>query len=181
MAPNRVYYSHSGSLEETASWFSSNTEYTGHCSVGDIDDDGYPDFAVADFIGYDGFSTGNRSHVYMNNGGILSTTPDWTTDDSIYTFSCAFGDADGDGDLDLAFATGESYNGILQNNLIYYNVDGVWQTSPGWQSAAGTAFRKDGHDGYGQSGHFIYIFRDLLGRAGKVAVQEAGDAQQKAG
>ncbi|MBN2227338.1 MAG: VCBS repeat-containing protein [candidate division Zixibacteria bacterium] len=139
MAPNRVYYSHSGNLETTSSWQSANAEYSGHCSVGDVNDDGYPDFAVADYIGSGGFSTGNRSHVYLNNGGFLSTTPDWTTGDSIYTFSCAFGDADGDGDLDLAFATGEPYNGILQNNLIYYNIDGVLQSTPGWQSVAGTA------------------------------------------
>ncbi|UCD16677.1 MAG: VCBS repeat-containing protein, partial [Candidatus Zixiibacteriota bacterium] len=139
MASNRVYMSHYGILETTASWVSDNAEYTGHCSVGDVNDDGFPDFAVADYIGAYGFSTGNKSHIYLNDNGWLHTTPGWTAYDSIYTFSCAFGDADGDGDLDLAFATGEPYNNILQNDRIYYNVDGQMQITPGWESDQGTA------------------------------------------
>lgn len=138
LARNTIYISDNGTLPASASWFSDNYDYSGHCAVGDINDDGWPDFAVANFLGNQGFSTPNHSHLYLNAGGLPNTSPDWLTGDSIYSFSCAFGDADGDGDLDLAFATGESYGDQKYNDRIYYNVDGTLQALPGWQSTAAT-------------------------------------------
>jgi hypothetical protein len=132
-AQNFVYISHYGSLPGTASWYSSNQEYSGHCSVGDVDDNGYPDFAVANLIG-DGWSQ-LQSNMYLNFGGILSKNPDWYTDDVMNTFSCAFGDVDGDGDLDLAFAAGQGYGGPKLRARVYYNVNGTLESLPGWQSA----------------------------------------------
>jgi hypothetical protein len=137
-ARNTIYLSAYGTLPGSASWFSANYEYSGHCAVGDIDDNGYPDFAVANYLGSSGFSTPNRSNLYLNFNGSPNTSPDWYTGDSIYSFSCALGDADGDGDLDLAFATGEGYSAQKQKDLIYFNVNGTLQTSPGWQSASTT-------------------------------------------
>ena len=32
--------------------------------------------------------------LYLNNAGTLSSNPDWVSGDLVYTFSCAFGDAD---------------------------------------------------------------------------------------
>ncbi len=138
LASNTIYLSDNGTLPTSATWFSDNQEYSGHCAVGDINDDGRPDFAVANYLGSDGFSTANLSNLYYNNDGLPNTSPDWYTGDSIYTFSCAYGDADGDGDLDLAFATGDGYNDINITDRIYYNVDGVLESLPGWQSAAGS-------------------------------------------
>jgi len=138
ISPNMIYISDSGTLPEAASWFSSNNEYSGHCDVGDVDDDGWPDFAVANLLGANGFSSANYSNLYFNDNGQMLSDPGWYTGDSIYTFSCAFGDADGDGDLDLAFATGEGYNEIDITDRIYFNVDGQLQSSPGWQSAFGS-------------------------------------------
>jgi PKD repeat protein len=134
MAQNSVYISDKGVLPASASWLSANYEYSGHAAVGDINDDGWPDFAVSNFLGSDGFSTPNLSNLYLNDNGILHTSPDWYSGDSMYTFSCALGDADGDGDLDLAFATGEPYNHINTGDCIYYNVGGIFQSSPGWTS-----------------------------------------------
>ena len=134
LASNTVYISQYGILPGGASWFSANAEYSGHCAVGDIDDDGFPDFAVANYLGTGGFSTAGLSNLYFNSNGLPHTTPDWYTGDSIYSFSCALGDVDGDGDLDLAFATGEGYYTKKQRDLIYFNVNGVLQTVPGWQS-----------------------------------------------
>jgi len=134
LASNTIYISQYGTLPGGASWFSTNAEYSGHCAVGDIDDDGFPDFAVANYLGTGGFSTAGLSNLYFNSNGLPHTTPDWYTGDSIYSFSCALGDVDGDGDLDLAFATGEGYYTKKQRDLIYFNVNGVLQTVPGWQS-----------------------------------------------
>lgn len=138
ISPNTIYISNNGTLPASASWFSDNPEYSGHCAVGDINDDGWPDFAVANFLGWQGFSTANHSNLYLNSGGVINNSPDWYTGDSIYTFSCAMGDADGDGDLDLAFATGEPYYDKTFTDRIYYNVDGTLQSLPGWESAAAT-------------------------------------------
>lgn len=137
-ARNTIYISVYGVLPSNASWFSANYEYSGHCAVGDIDDNDYPDFAVANYLGAGGFSTPNRSNLYLNFNGLPNTSPDWYTGDSIYSFSCALGDADGDGDLDLAFATGEGYTVKKQKDLIYFNINGSLQTSPSWQSASVT-------------------------------------------
>ncbi|MFH1374128.1 MAG: FG-GAP-like repeat-containing protein [bacterium] len=138
LAANAIYLSDYGSLSTTsASWYSSNVEYSGHCAVGDIDDDGRPDFAVANYLGEDRFATAGLSNLYYNSTSLPNTTPDWYTD-SIYTFSCALGDIDGDGDLDLAFATGEGYNTIKERDLVYINVNGTFQTVPGWQSTSPT-------------------------------------------
>lgn len=135
MAQNFVYLSMYGQLAPTgAQWYSSNAEYSGHCAVGDVNDDGYPDLAVANFLGSGGFSTPNLSNLYYNSGGILNKYPDWYSGDSAYSFSCAFGDPDGDGDLDLAVANGVGYINNKQSDYIYFNNDGVIQTAPGWQS-----------------------------------------------
>jgi len=135
LASNTIYLSHYGSLPSSASWYSSNAEYSGHCAVGDIDDDGWVDFAVANYLGSEGFSTANYSNLYLNAGYLPNHAPDWYNADSIYTFSCAMGDADSDGDLDLAFATGDAYSSVYTPERVYYNIGGSLQTLPGWQSA----------------------------------------------
>ena len=135
LASNTIYFSKYGSLPSAASWYSSNAEYSGHCAVGDIDDDGFVDFAVSNYLGSDGFSTANYSNLYLNPDGTPNHSPDWYNADSIYTFSCAMGDADGDGDLDLAFATGDAYTSVYTPERIYFNVSGSIETLPGWQSA----------------------------------------------
>ncbi len=138
LARNYVYISDEGVLPTVATWESSDQKYSGHCAVGDFDDNGFPDMAVANYIGTGGFSTAELSGIYYNEGGLLDTNQGWMTD-SMYSFSCSMGDVDGDGDLDLAFATGDGYTNVLTPERVYINNDGVFGSSPGWLSAAHTS------------------------------------------
>lgn len=123
-----------GGLPVTPSWQSGDVDYHGHLSIGDVDQDGWPDVAVSVFLGAGGFGDLGKVKLYRNLGGVLESTPSWQSADRFYSFSCDLGDADGDGDLDLAVAVGEAYYGAPAPNRVYYNTGGVLQTSPGWQS-----------------------------------------------
>jgi hypothetical protein len=131
-APNFVYFNYNGRLDTTAGWVSANSEFSGHCSAGDIDKDGYPELAVSNYIDYDWKRI--VIQLYDNVNGSLSASPVWSSADSMYSFACAFGDADGDGDLDLAVACGEAYYRHYEHNRIYYNYNGVLETTPSWIS-----------------------------------------------
>ncbi len=132
-----VYYNTgSGNFPSIPDWQSSDIDYHGHLDVGDVNADGYPDVAVSVYIGPSGFSTPGKVKLYLNNNGTLSSNPDWVSGDQLYTFSCAFGDADGDGDLDLAVAGGESYTNKLEQPRIYYNISGMLESLPSWKATA---------------------------------------------
>lgn len=134
-----VYYNDgTGKLPTTPGWQSADIDYHGHLSTSDVNGDGYPDVAVSVYIGAAGFSQKGYVKLYMNDHGTLEATPSWRSKDSAYTFSCAFGDANGDGRPDLAVACGESYGNRAEQDRIYYNRDGVLDTIPGWKSAGAT-------------------------------------------
>ncbi len=136
-APNLAYYNANGIMPDSAGWQSQNLAYSGHCDLGDYDSDGYPELAVANYISL-GWEP-ELLEIYENSNGTLEPVPSWQSDDSLYAFRLAWGDADGDGDLDLAVATGEAYHDQYRPNYIYYNINGVLQTSPGWMSADSNA------------------------------------------
>ena len=138
-AENTAYYQQDWQLPSFPTWTSTNPEYSGHCAGGDINDDGYVDFVVANFLGENRFASPSRMNLYLNGNGYLPTSPSWLSADSFYSFSCALGDVDGDGDLDLAVATGEPYNSVFEQDRVYFNINGTFQTLPGWQSAALTS------------------------------------------
>ena len=120
LASNYVYFNYGDSLETCHGWRSTNQQYSGHSALGDVNQDGYLDFAVSNYI-----SPGWKAstvQLYLNSTGMLAATPSWQSVDSMHSFACAFGDADGDGDLDLAVACGESYHTIREPHRIYYNI-----------------------------------------------------------
>ena len=130
-----VYYNNGdGTFPTTPNWQSTDIDYHGHLDVGDVNQDGWVDVAVSVYIGPSGFNSPGKVKIYLNNNGTLSSNPNWVSGDAVYTFSCAFGDADGDGDLDLAVAGGESYYNNPEQPRIYYNSNGILESLPSWKA-----------------------------------------------
>jgi hypothetical protein len=86
--PNVIYSNISGTLEQTPSWFSSDAHHSTSCALGDINGDGYLDWAVN--------NENYKCVVYENAGGTLNTTPVWES--SAYgSIGVDLGDVDQDG------------------------------------------------------------------------------------
>ena len=100
-------------------WISGFANSTLCVAWGDVDGDGDLDLACGNFIHQDeyGFPFHESNTLYENVDGSLSLVPEWESDTRNETFCLAWGDMDGDGDLDLVC-------GNRVNNTIYENTDG---------------------------------------------------------
>lgn len=129
-----VYYNDkNGNLPTTASWQSDDLGYNGHLDVADVNGDGWPDVAVS-YLGTSS-SFGPIARVYLNNEGVLSSLPDWSSDVTGNSFGVDFGDMNNDGRPDLAVATGWSYTPQhFYHNYVYLNIDGNLESSASWES-----------------------------------------------
>ncbi|MFH1279535.1 MAG: FG-GAP-like repeat-containing protein [Candidatus Eisenbacteria bacterium] len=131
--PIRVYFNLGGELDTVAAWSSADIGYHCHVDLGDYDGDGDLDLAVA-LLGDPG--TPQRDKIYRNEGTGFTSLPVWISGDLDNSFDLAWGDFDGDGDLDLATACGESYTSVPQRSKVYRNDGGVitensvWRTGP---------------------------------------------------
>jgi len=130
---NQVYLNANGMLSTTTSWLPGEKEDTRAVAWGDVDGDGDLDLAVGNNLPNDSChpvgATG-KNHIFLNEGGVLSTTASWSPDATEEaTYSVAWGDVDGDGDLDLAVG---NWGG---KNRIYFNTDGELKPSPDWSSS----------------------------------------------
>ncbi len=160
--PDLVYVNDGGSLAETAALWGSLPEeleaedWTAQSLAwGDVDNDGDLDLAVGyawqnvDLPDYvvqaagDEFSWfGAPDHVYLNHGGFLDPWPIWSSGSEQATMDLAWGDMEGDGDLDLAVANHagpvevfENINGILQVDPACGFGDGAYNMSVAWGDA----------------------------------------------
>lgn len=108
-----------GSFGRFANWTSQDPEYHGNLAIGDINNDGYLDIAVARFLGGNNVTstsyTGGGVKVYygLPAPAYMSPVANWTTNPPLPNsggfpcYSVALGDFDADGDLDIAAAAGE--------------------------------------------------------------------------
>lgn len=133
---NAIYINQTGTLETTASWRSNETGYFSHIYIGDVNNDSWPDMAVA-YLGFGGALQG-PTRIYRNTGTGLDPTAWWVSSDVYNSFDCAFGDVDLDSDLDLAVVAGDAYSGLESPARVYRNNNGTIETIPYWTSTDST-------------------------------------------
>ena len=181
--PNKVYLNDGVVLQQEAAWTSAEADITNSVAWGDMDGDGDLDLAVGNGDLVFGLS-GRANQVYLNEGGILRREAAWTSVESDHTSSVAWGDMDGDGDLDLAVGNWGGSSG--RTNQVYLNEEGVLQRKAAWFSADEddtSSVAWGDMDGDGDldlavgNGDFIFSFS---GRANKVYRNERGILQREA-
>lgn len=93
-------------VDQTATRFPVQAEYTNYIAVGDIDGDGDLDICFANGGGYSSLGTLLKPRIYVNGGsGVFADETDVRAAGVTGCFrSAEFGDVDGDGDLDLVLA-----------------------------------------------------------------------------
>ncbi|MBN2070074.1 MAG: VCBS repeat-containing protein [Candidatus Krumholzibacteriota bacterium] len=124
--PNTLYLNEGGMFSTSPAWLSDSTFNTTSVELGDINGDGYLDLVCANIIHE--FSGKNIS-LYLNEGGLFSTTPSWSCETDKVSFDIALGDIDGDGDLDLVCANIQEGS---EGNVVYLNTEGTFPLVPDW-------------------------------------------------
>ncbi len=126
--PNRIYRNDgiiAGVPQLVVVWSSAEVDATSSIAWGDVDGDGDLDLAVGNW-------DGQPNRLYRHDGVVQGTpimTLVWSSTENDYTSSIAWGDVDGDGDLDLAVG-----NTASQPNRLYRNDGGVLTSEAVWSS-----------------------------------------------
>jgi hypothetical protein len=123
-----VYLNRSGLLEDTPSW-EANGFFTFSVALGDMDNDGALDLAVAVGESYENEPGENRVFAGDGSGG-FGEEPVWVAPEPAYSFDVQWADFDGDGWLELAFARQQD------GHIIYDNDEGVLSAAALWEADA---------------------------------------------
>lgn len=127
---NQIYENVDGTLSQTPVWISGDEKSTTDVRWADVNGD-----SLIDLYASNGDFSLSPSVVYLNSVSGLSTNPGWTAGDNTWSLGSAFGDVDGDGDLDLAVANEGVDPNPLRPIYIFYNTGSGLETTPSWESA----------------------------------------------
>ena len=118
--------------------YSAESEQTNSVAWGDYDGDGNLDLAIGNRCS-SALSDCRSARLYRNDNGNLTTSPVWSSTESNYTLSVAWGDVDNDGYLDLAVGNDcRSSDPDCRSVQLYHNNEGVLTSSAVWSSAEAT-------------------------------------------
>ncbi|MEO0115402.1 MAG: T9SS type A sorting domain-containing protein [candidate division WOR-3 bacterium] len=127
-----IYKNFVDSIERNASWsVTRNLGWVIRLAVGDYDNDGWLDLAIASNGQLDDT---NSVMVFHNQNGVLETIPAFTmlkNPTYRYTSCVAWGDVNGDGFLDLAAG------GWWEPVVVFENRSGILDTTPTWSYNGG--------------------------------------------
>ena len=123
------------SIETSPSWRSDDSHlYSTGAAWGDVDGDGYLEFAVSN--GND--MSADPNVIYDNVGGVLETAYSWSSTNEDWSGKCALGDIDKNGGLDFVVV---NYGYPLWNGWarrldnLYLSIGGKIQPFPVWNNS----------------------------------------------
>lgn len=109
-----LYLNQGGELPDEPSWQSAEAFYCFSPALGDIDNDGDLDLAVATGEPY--YHDPEPDRLFLNDGGGFAEPAAWQSADGTHSMDVAFVDANHDGALDLAFARDGSPHAVHLNS-----------------------------------------------------------------
>ena len=178
---NQVYRNESGGVFTLAWQSTGDAKDTASVAWGDMDGDGDLDLAFAN----GGTLEGEVNQVYRNDGEGSFTLAWASTGDAKDTASVAWGDMDGDGDLDLAFANRYIFEGEV--NQVYRNEGGghfalAWESTGDRKWTESVAWGDMDGDGdldlaFGNSLQVNQVYRNAGDSTFGLAWQSTGDAK----
>ena len=125
--PNYIFQNDNGVIGTIPIWQSADASMQANSLfLGDVNKDGFIDLAISDNNQLGG--TG-RFKIYLNNNGMLNTTPYWSSAFSGYSSGILLADINFDSNIDLI--TGGWWNPIR----IYLNNNGSFNTNPEYTSS----------------------------------------------